>query len=99
MRVRIRRLPPSPILEGVDLRPYTFREGRLYELDPPVAKVLLSWGYAERHPKATAEVPAQARTCSKCGSSQTSITARSENPPLVHLKCGSCGYVSVHSMV
>src|SRR5215831_18129594 len=68
MRVRIRRVPPSPALEGVDLRPYSFREGRLYELDPPVARVLLSWGYADRHPKPeVSNLPQPARACSKCG--------------------------------
>jgi hypothetical protein len=40
-----------PVLKGIDLREYAFREGWLYEVDATVARVLLSSGYAERHPK------------------------------------------------
>jgi hypothetical protein len=88
------------LLEGVDLRPYSFREGRLYEVDPPVAKVLLSWGYAERHPRAQAAQPTiQPRTCSKCGSARTTVMGQSEIPPLAHVHCASCGYLSVHPLV
>ena len=100
MRVRIRRIPPSPVLEGVDLRPYSFREGRLYEVDPPVAKVLLSWGYAERHPRAeAAQLTIPPRSCSKCGSARTTVMGRSEAPPLAHVHCGSCGHISLHPLV
>jgi len=100
MRVRIRHVPPSLVLEGVDLRPYSFREGRLYEVDPPVAKVLLSWGYAERQPRPqAAQLTVQPRACSKCGSARTTVMAQSETPPLAHLHCGSCGYISVHPLV
>lgn len=48
MKVRIHRVPPSRFLEGVDLGPERLQPGRLYELDPVIAGVLLVWGYAER---------------------------------------------------
>ena len=100
MRVRIRRVPPIQQLEGVDLRPYAFREGRLYEVDPPVAQVLLSWGYAERHPKTDiSRVTAKPPACSKCASRQTRITGQSEHPPLLHVHCGNCGYTSMHPLM
>ena len=99
MRVRIHRVPPSGVLEGVDLRPYVFKPGRLYEVDPMVAKVLLSGGYAESHLKADAsDLPEQARACAKCGSQMT-VIGQSKSPPLVHLQCGRCGYTSVHSLI
>jgi hypothetical protein len=47
LRVRIRRVPPSRVLEGVDVSAYGFRKGRVYELDTRVANVLLGWDYAE----------------------------------------------------
>jgi len=47
MKVRVLRVPPSRALEGVDLRPYKFQEGHVYDLDPRVAKVLILWKYAE----------------------------------------------------
>ena len=47
MKVRIRRMPPSRILEGVDLRPYEFQVGRVYECEPRVANVLMLWECAE----------------------------------------------------
>jgi hypothetical protein len=47
VRVRISRVPPSRVLEGVDLRDYRLQEGREYELDPRVAKILVAWNYAE----------------------------------------------------
>jgi hypothetical protein len=51
MEVRVLRVPPSRVLEGIDLRPYKLQEGNLYELEPQVAKVLIVWEYAERvHP-------------------------------------------------
>ena len=36
------------MLEGVDLGRERLQPGRVYELDPLVAEVLLVWGYAER---------------------------------------------------
>jgi hypothetical protein len=48
MKVRIRRAPPSRVLEGVDLGPVKFEAGRVYDLEPRVAEVLLVRGYAER---------------------------------------------------
>jgi hypothetical protein len=48
MKVRVLRVPPSLVLEGIDLRPYKLQEGNLYELEPQVAKVLIVWEYAER---------------------------------------------------
>ena len=48
MKVRVLRVPPSRILEGIDLRPYKLREGGVYDLESPVAKVLIVWKYAER---------------------------------------------------
>ena len=47
MRVRISRVPPSRVLEGVDLRDYKLQEGHEYELDTRVAKILVAWNYAE----------------------------------------------------
>jgi len=47
MKVRIRRLPPSAVLEGVDLRPYKFRVGCEYECEPDVANVLILWDCAD----------------------------------------------------
>jgi hypothetical protein len=59
MKVRIRRLPPSGVLEGVDLRPYKFRVGCEYECEPDVANVLILWDCADlaKHP----ETPAKRR--------------------------------------
>ena len=48
MRVRILRVPPSRTLEGVDLAPYRFEQGRTYDVDDVVARVLVVWSYAER---------------------------------------------------
>ena len=48
MKVRILRAPPSRVLEGVDLGPQPFEKGRIYDLEPRVAKVLVVWDYAER---------------------------------------------------
>jgi hypothetical protein len=36
------------MLEGIDLGPYRFETGRVYELERRVADVLLLWNYAER---------------------------------------------------
>ncbi|HEV3140350.1 MAG TPA: hypothetical protein VGY57_07550 [Vicinamibacterales bacterium] len=42
------RVPPSDSLEGFDLRPYGFLDGRLYDVPEDLAAVLVDWGYAER---------------------------------------------------
>jgi hypothetical protein len=47
MKVRVLRVPPSRILEGIDLRPYNLRQGGVFDLEAPVAKVLIVWKYAE----------------------------------------------------
>ena len=47
MRVRIRRVPPTLVLEGVDLRGHRLREGHVYDLKIDEAVILLAWGYAE----------------------------------------------------
>jgi hypothetical protein len=46
MKVRIERVPPTDVLEGIDLRPYQLRKGQVYELERRVGKVLVVWGYA-----------------------------------------------------
>ena len=48
MKVRIERVPPTDVLEGIDLRPYQLRKGQVYELERRVGKVLVVWGYAQR---------------------------------------------------
>ena len=48
MKIRILRSPPARILEGIDLGPYRFEKGKIYELEPRVATVLIVWSYAER---------------------------------------------------
>jgi hypothetical protein len=48
MKVRILRVPPARILEGVDLGPFQFERGHTYELESDVARVLVVWDYAER---------------------------------------------------
>ena len=48
MKVRILRVPPSQTLEGVDVGPYGFERGRIYDVDDHVARVLVVWSYAER---------------------------------------------------
>jgi hypothetical protein len=50
MLVRIVKVPPSGILEGLDLRPYKLRRSEIRELARPVADVLLAWDYAELYP-------------------------------------------------
>ena len=47
LRVRIVRRPPSRMLEGVDLGMRAYEEGRVYEVEPTVANVLILWEYAE----------------------------------------------------
>jgi len=46
MRVLIKRVPPSRSLEGVDLLPYAFKEGHVYDLELRIANVLIAWEYA-----------------------------------------------------
>jgi hypothetical protein len=46
VKVRVLRPPPSRILEGVDLGARPFEQGRVYELEPAVANVLVLWEYA-----------------------------------------------------
>jgi hypothetical protein len=47
LRIRIRRVPPTAFLEGIDLRPFQFRDGYFYDVDKHVAEVLIAWGYAD----------------------------------------------------
>jgi hypothetical protein len=70
----------------------------LYEVDAPVAQVLLTAGYAERHPRPVTPTAAVMTGCSKCGSRQTAVIGQTEIPPLRHIKCRSCGYISVHPL-
>jgi hypothetical protein len=46
MRIRIRKVPPSE-LEGLDLRPFAFREGSVYDVGVRLAEVLIFLGFAE----------------------------------------------------
>jgi hypothetical protein len=46
-RIRIKKVPPSGSLEGIDLRPYQFLEGQVYGVSARLAEVLIVWGYAE----------------------------------------------------
>ena len=32
--------------------------------------------------------------CPKCGSSRTSVTGKSETPPMTYMRCGACGYIT-----
>ena len=32
--------------------------------------------------------------CPKCGSAKTTITAKSENPPMHYVRCEACGYMT-----
>jgi hypothetical protein len=52
MKVRVLRVPPSRILEGIDMRPFKLQEGGVYDLESRVAKVLIVWKYAEPVKKA-----------------------------------------------
>jgi hypothetical protein len=47
MRVRIVKVPPAFVLEGLDLRPYKLRPAETRSLRGPVADILVAWGYAE----------------------------------------------------
>jgi hypothetical protein len=46
MRVRIVKIPPVSVLEGLDLRPLKLRAAETRNLGRPVADVLVAWGYA-----------------------------------------------------
>lgn len=48
VRIRIRRVPPTEHLEGIDLRDYGFREGQAYEVERRLGELLIAWGYAEQ---------------------------------------------------
>ncbi len=47
MLVRIVKVPPARMLEGLDLRPFRLRRAEIRELPRPVADVLVAWDYAE----------------------------------------------------
>ena len=47
VRIRIRKVPPTEHLEGIDLRHYQFRQGQVYEVGPRLGELLIVWGYAE----------------------------------------------------
>ena len=51
MRVRIVKVPPVYVLEGLDLRPYRLKPAVTRNLRSPVADVLIAWGYAEPVPR------------------------------------------------
>jgi len=48
MLVRIVKVPPSSMLEGLDLRPLKLRRNETRNLKSPIADVLIAWGYAEK---------------------------------------------------
>ena len=95
-RVRIRRVPPTGKLEGIDLAAYRFESGRIYDLKPHVAKVLLAWEYAELangSPMAPSDQSNGTCICPKCGSG-TSAIGESETPRLIHYHCDHCGQIT-----
>ena len=53
MRVRIKKVPPASVLEGLDLRPLKLRLDETRDLRSPIADVLIAWGYAEKAPGTT----------------------------------------------
>ena len=57
MRVRIVRVPPASVLEGLDLRPYGLKPAETRNLRSPVADILVAWGYAERAPAPNSSRP------------------------------------------
>jgi hypothetical protein len=46
-RIRIRKVPPTALLEGIDLRPYAFQEGDVQLVERRLALTLIVWGYAD----------------------------------------------------
>jgi hypothetical protein len=47
MRIRIRRVPPTDSMEGIDLRHYGFCEGHAYDVGLCLGELLVVLGYAE----------------------------------------------------
>jgi hypothetical protein len=47
MRVRIVKVPPASVLEGLDLRPFRLKPAETRNLRSPVANILVAWGYAQ----------------------------------------------------
>ena len=45
-RIRICKVPPTESLEGWNLRPFHFREGKVWDVDRRLADILIAWGYA-----------------------------------------------------
>jgi hypothetical protein len=95
MKVRIRRVPPSHVLEGVDLRPYNFEEGRAYDVDPEVAKVLILWDYAElehvhAEPKPEQQELSRMDTCPSCQARKI-LRARGEGGDVFY--CLHCDHI------
>jgi len=66
MLVCIVKIPPSRMLEGIDLRPYRLRRSEIRELPRPLADVLIEWGYAEicadRRRPGNPRIPPKSRT-------------------------------------
>jgi VanZ family protein len=56
-RIRVKKVPPSDFLEGIDLRPYHFVAGHVYTVSQDVATVLLLWDYAESAPARSSLTP------------------------------------------
>ena len=46
MRIRILKVPPHDHVEGLDLRPYDFDEGGVYDVGNLFSGVLMAGGYA-----------------------------------------------------
>jgi hypothetical protein len=93
MNVRIRRVPPSPMLEGVDLRPYNFEEGHAYDVDPSVAKVLILWDYAELehvHVEPMLREVSRLDTCPSCQARKV-LRSRSERGEVFY--CPHCDHI------
>jgi hypothetical protein len=47
MRIRIRRVPLTDSIEGIDVRHYAFCEGQIYDVGLRLAELLIVLGYAE----------------------------------------------------
>jgi hypothetical protein len=95
-RVRIRRVPPTGKLEGIDLTAYAFKNGMIYDVRPEVATVLLVWGYAEVADGSAPEPSDESCgtvICPTCGSG-TSAIGESQTPRLIHYHCDTCGRIT-----
>ena len=57
MRVRIVKVPPAYVLEGLDLRPYRLKPAETRDLRSPVADILVAWGYAQPMPRSALARP------------------------------------------